>query len=263
VNVPLSALAATWPAGVRDEIGALSGTDAWVALPEQLVQERMKQGKVAFPWKDIRSWISPTPGLGISNYDHATLDLSLDVLMPCFLQNRQQTPKPQPRFAVDNSVPDMFSVAPPATESKPTPDNTTTAVAQATATEAGTAIEAAKPVSPGRPQTPAEVVAQAVALRGVSGALIMLPEGLLVAGKMSSDQDLDGLAAFLARAFGRLAQSAQDCHIGDPTGLNFIVNNVSWQIFRLKELLFAVAGVSGDPLPIAQLTALAGELNRE
>jgi hypothetical protein len=41
------------------------------------------------------------------------------------------------------------------------------------------------------------------------------------------------------------------------------VGQVPWKIFRVNNLFFAAFGGAGEPLPTAQLAALAAELDRK
>ena len=59
--VSLPSLAEGWPEAVRKEIVQLNLVDAQVALPTEAVERALKQGRVAFTWKTLRSWIKPAP----------------------------------------------------------------------------------------------------------------------------------------------------------------------------------------------------------
>ena len=51
--------------------------------------------------------------------------------------------------------------------------------------------------------------------------------------------------------------------MGELNNLHFTVGNVPWKIFRVNAIFFAAFGRAGQPLPTAQLAALAGELDRK
>ena len=57
--------------------------------------------------------------------------------------------------------------------------------------------------------TPNEIVARAMALPGVVGAIVALPDGLKVASQIPSDFNADTLAAFLPQIFDRVGQSTK------------------------------------------------------
>jgi predicted regulator of Ras-like GTPase activity (Roadblock/LC7/MglB family) len=111
--------------------------------------------------------------------------------------------------------------------------------------------------------TPNEVVSRAAALEGVAGALIALPDGLMVASKLSSDLNGDTLAAFLPQIFAKVSQCTKELRMGELNNLNFTVGNVPWKIFRVNAIFFAAFGRTGQALPSAQLVALAAELDRK
>ena len=137
----------------------------------------------------------------------------------------------------------------------------------------GTAAEEPAPVvkkgaSPGtsflqRYATPNEIVAKAASLNGVGGALIALPDGLLVASKIPADMNADTLAAFLPQIFGRVSQSTRELRMGDLNNLNFTVGLIPWKIFRVGAIYFAAFGVAGQALPTAHLAGIAAELDRK
>ena len=111
--------------------------------------------------------------------------------------------------------------------------------------------------------TPNEVVSRAAALDGVAGALIALPDGLMVASRLSPDLNGDTLAAFLPQIFGKVNQCTKELRMGELNNLNFTVGNVPWKIFRVNAIFFAAFGRAGEPLPTAQLAALAAELDHK
>jgi predicted regulator of Ras-like GTPase activity (Roadblock/LC7/MglB family) len=283
--IPLMSLAEGWPEALRQEIGQLNLMDAKVAIPVEAVELALKRGKVAFPWKALRSWIKPSPPPTVSVYDNALLELPLKVLAPLFL-NRQQVPaKTQQKVAIDGNIPNLFFGFPQpgasaATET-PAPPAVSHAVSKPTDTNyyiwddnadgarpQDTELKRKAAASPGtsfvsRCATPNEVVSRAAALDGVAGALIALPDGLMVASRLAQDLNGDTLAAFLPHIFSKVSQCTKELRMGELNNLNFTVGNVPWKIFRVNAIFFAAFGRPGQPLPTAQLAALASELDRK
>ena len=111
--------------------------------------------------------------------------------------------------------------------------------------------------------TPNEVVSRAAALDGVAGVLIVLPDGLMVANRLPPDLNADTFAAFLPQIFGKVSQCTKELRMGDLNNLNFTVGNVPWKIFRGNAIFFAAFGRKGEPMPTAQLAALAAELDHK
>jgi predicted regulator of Ras-like GTPase activity (Roadblock/LC7/MglB family) len=111
--------------------------------------------------------------------------------------------------------------------------------------------------------TPNEIVARAMELPGVVGAIVALPDGLKVASQIPSDLNADTLAAFLPQIFDRVSQSTRELRMGALNNFNFTVGNVPWKIFRVNAVYFAAFGRAGEALPTVQLAALAAELDRK
>jgi predicted regulator of Ras-like GTPase activity (Roadblock/LC7/MglB family) len=114
-----------------------------------------------------------------------------------------------------------------------------------------------------RHATPNEIVARAMALPGVVGAFVALPDGLKVASQIPPDLNADTLAAFLPQIFDRVSQSTRELRMGALNNFNFTVGNVPWKIFRVNAVYFAAFGRAGEALPTVQLAALAAELDRK
>jgi Uncharacterized distant relative of homeotic protein bithoraxoid len=108
--------------------------------------------------------------------------------------------------------------------------------------------------------TPSEVLASAVGLQGVAGALVALSDGFKVASKLPAGLDGDALAAFLPHIFSKVNQSARELRMGDLTNLNFTVDDIPWKIFRVDQIFFAALGHAGQTMPTDQLAALAHKL---
>jgi hypothetical protein len=298
ILAPLAALSENWPEILRTEIAQLILTNAQVALPVNLVESALKRGRVIFAWRNLRSWIKPMPP-AMSVHDGLELELPLKVVAPLFLAGlggpaktakaHQQTPlpaeipnlffgfpQPQPPYEIPEPTTKTpqpndagFAVKPAA--AAPGPDtnyymwvesDTTRMTARAPETEFKSAAAPATDFS-SRQNSPKEVIARAMALNGVAGALVALPDGLMVASDIPSDLNADTLAAFLPQIYGRVSQCTRELRMGDLNNLNFTVGNVPWKVFRIHGVYFAAFGRAGEPLPTSQLALLAGELDRK
>lgn len=290
LSVPLFSLSGAWPEAVRQEISQSNLNEARVALPIALVEEAMRRGKVNFPWATIRSWINPSPLPAVSAHDSVVLELPLKVLMPLFMA-RFRGAKSQQKVLVDEKIPNLFFGFPqpeaPAAPAPTPPAATPTPAAQSLAHPVAKPTETnyyvweensdsakldetefkRKPVVEtnflSRHATPNEVVARAAALPGVIGALVALPDGLMVASKVPTDLNADTLAAFLPQIFGKVSQCTKELRMGDLNNLNFTVGNVPWKIFRVNAIFFAAFGCPGKGLPTAELATLAAQLDRK
>jgi predicted regulator of Ras-like GTPase activity (Roadblock/LC7/MglB family) len=227
--------------------------------------------------------MTSTPLPAVSPNDNQMLELPLKVIAPLFLAARQQASQ-RHKINVDDNIPNLFFSRPPG-EALPNPQASPTApVAKPADTNfypaedfSGKARAAEHPAnaehapgatSPGtsfvaRYATPNEVVSRAASMDGVAGALIALPDGLMVASQLSSELNGDTLAAFLPQIMGRVSQCTKELRMGELNNLNFTVGQVPWKIFRVNAIFFAAFGRAGEPLPTAQLASLAAELDRK
>ena len=298
LNVPMAVLIDSWPEVMRNEIDQLNLMEVQLALPARVVEPALKQGKVAFPWKVLRSWIRPAILPTVSAHDGMMLELPLRVIAPLFIARKKEAAHVQQKVTVSEKIPNLFFGFPQ--PDSPAPEPETPAVAPAAPASAPEAVEAnfapaprlgvadtnfyvwnetgdapqvdesevKKGPNPGtdfmtRYATPNEVVARASALEGVVGALVALPDGLMVASKLSSELNGDTLAAFLPHIFGKVSQCTKELRMGELNNLHFTVGNVPWKIFRVNAIFFAAFGNAGQPLPTAQLAALAAQLDRK
>lgn len=281
--VPLKSLAEGWPEGVRQEIVQSNLVNARLAVPCDLIEAALKRGRAAFSWKTLRSWISPAPLPTVSTQDNTELELPLQVIAPLFLARQKAAAKPHQKVTLDDGIPNLFF-------GFPKPETPLQAITSTPGTAAGPIN---KPVDTNyyvwddqsdkarfddteykrkmpsgtefvaRYATPNEIVSRAAALDGVAGALIALPDGLMVASRIPAELNGDTLAAFLPQIFAKVNQCTKELRMGELNNLNFTVGNVPWKIFRVNAIFFAAFGRVSEGLPTAQLAALASELDRK
>ena len=276
--VSLTSLAEGWPEAVRQELVQLNLVDAKVALPAEIIERALKQGRIAFTWKTLRSWIKPAPLPAVSVHDSLMLELPLRIVAPPFLARQREVGKLQKKVTVGDDIPNLFFGFPRPEASRPVmasaassaaanPPDTNFYVWDDTSDRVCPRGGETKPdPSPGtkfvaKYATPNEVVSRAATLDGVAGALIALPDGLMVASHLAPDLNGDTLAAFLPQIFGKVSQCTKELRMGELNNVNFTVGNIPWKIFRVNAIFFAAFGRMGEPLPTAQLAALAAELN--
>lgn len=267
----LASLAETWPEAMRKELSELKLSQAKVSLPLSFVEQGLKAGKITVSWKHLRGWIKPPPMPVVSLRDDLALELPLKLLAPVFLARSKGSGSPRAKVAVDESIPNLFfgfpqkePSAPPGVRAASADTNYFTrgdkgvVVANPDGTDAsptpGTRFVA-------KYATPNEVVSRAAGLEHVAGALIALPDGLLVASRLDAELNAETVAAFLPQIFAKVSQCTRELRMGDLNNLNFTVGDVPWKIFRVNAIYFAAVGRSKEPLPTAQLAALAAELD--
>ena len=276
----------------------------------RVLDPALRQGKAAFAWKVLRSWVRPAVQPMVSEHDGMMVELPLHIIAPMFVAKQKQTSFfRKEKVEVDENIPNLFFGFPQAETEEPVADVPTAAAPVAPpppateqpepATGTQAIFSPAPKLKPAgipdtnfyvwgdsadtprvdetefkrkpsagtefltRYATPNEVVSRAAALDGVAGALVALPDGLMVASKLSADLNGDTLAAFLPHIFGKVSQCTKELRMGELNNLHFTVGNVPWKIFRVNAIFFAVFGRAGQPLPTVQLAALAGELDRK
>ncbi|HYV26830.1 MAG TPA: hypothetical protein VFA77_04820, partial [Candidatus Eisenbacteria bacterium] len=283
LSVALKHLAANWPESLRQEIVQLKLVDVNLLLPCDTIEAALKRGRAAFPWRTVRSWIHPALPPSVSAHDAVELEFPLRVIAPLFLAGQNAEAKAKRKVTIDEAIPNLFF-------GFPHPEGATAAAGAAPSSPAGPVN---KPVdtnyyvwsdvsetaqvdeseykrkSPtgtdfiARYATPNEIVSRAAALDGVAGAIIALPDGLMVANRIPAELNGDTLAAFLPQIFSKVSQCTKELRMGDLNNLNFTVGNVPWKIFRVNAIFFAAFGRVAEPLPTAQLAELASELDRK
>jgi predicted regulator of Ras-like GTPase activity (Roadblock/LC7/MglB family) len=123
IAVSLAAVAESWPEAVRKELVQLNVAEAKVNLPVETIQQGLRQGKLAFPWKTVRSWMK-APGLSFTSpQDSTLLELPLKVVAPLFMARQRDGNRGQQKVKVDNDIPNLFFGFPqPDSDSAASPD---------------------------------------------------------------------------------------------------------------------------------------------
>jgi predicted regulator of Ras-like GTPase activity (Roadblock/LC7/MglB family) len=269
-------LAENWPEELKNEISHSALANVSVPLAGNLVAAGLKRGRVTMTWKQLRTLAKPSSS--VSPNDDLELNLPLKIIAPLFFAAQKNLTPSKTKANVSAEIPDLFfgfpqpAPEPPASAPKPVEkksgdSNFFVWEKNGETPKAEENIFAPPPV----PQTdfmsrqtpPKEVVARAVTLPGVAGALVTLPDGLRVAGEVPAEFNADTLAAFIPQMFERMNQSAKELRMGALNNVSFTVGNVPWRIIRVNSVYLAAFGRAGESLPAAQLAALAGELDRK
>ena len=269
LKVALADLLPFWPEALRIEMAQFNPPALVIALPFGLTEAAMKQGKVVFPWKLIRSWIQPPLPVPVSPHDSMVLELPLKVVAPLFLAELTAA-RSQKKITIDETIPNLFSALLPADAAARAPAASLAPLASPPAGGNGCdtnfysrreneRLEETVPAlnkngAPGtaflnRYATPNDIVNKAAALAGVDGALIALPDGLLVASRIPPAMNAETIAAFLPQIFNRVSQCTRELRLGDLNNLNFTVGNIPWKIFRVGAIYFAAFGRAGGAVP--------------
>jgi predicted regulator of Ras-like GTPase activity (Roadblock/LC7/MglB family) len=280
----LSALAEKWPNAIKMELVQTDLMSAQAALPPSLIEPGLKRGRVTILWKNLRMMIRPKPA-PVSIHDSVEIELPLKVLAPLFLASQRAAGLAKQKVSFSQEIPDLFldskqagaAISPmpaPAFAPAPIPAPAPAAPAKPADTnyfsksEIPTDTEFQRQASPGtdftsRDATPGEIVARAITLPGVAGAVVALYDGLMISSQVPPDLNADTVAAFLPQLFARTGQSTKELRMGELNNLSFTVGNVPWKIFRVNALYFAAFGHAGEGLPTSALAALAVQLDRK
>jgi len=97
--------------------------------------------------------------------------------------------------------------------------------------------------------SPAEIVARACNLPGVSGAVIGLEEGLVVAQKLPAGFAAETFAAFMPQIFGRLERYTTEMQLGAATEITIQSAHGPCRIARHGKVYFGALGRAGEKLP--------------
>ena len=267
-------LAEHWPEELKNEISHTALANVSVPLAGSLVEAGLKRGRVTMTWKQLRTLAKPSSSPSLN--DLLELDLPLKIIAPMFFAAQKNLVGARVKTTVAAEIPDLFFGFPQAASEPPT----STPVEKKSAdsnffvrADVGATAKSEENVfaPPPVPQTdfthrhapPRDVVTRAVALAGVAGALVTLPDGLRVASEVPAEFNADTLAAFIPQMFERMNQSAKELRMGALNNVSFTVGNIPWRIIRVNSVYLAAFGRAGESLPAAQLASLAGELDRK
>jgi predicted regulator of Ras-like GTPase activity (Roadblock/LC7/MglB family) len=287
LKVPLQAVSAKWPRPVQDQLAALAAPDAVLAIPLEEVEQGLKRGRVQASWAQIRAWLQPEISPAVSGPAiEGLLELPLPVLAPLFLAHARPATASK-RVVVPEDIPSVFetgggrsagamatpvrleaTAAPgPVAPSGAPPlayahaqNGQPSRPAVASAAPAESAADELKELLARRKHTPAELVREASRLPGIAGSLVVLPEGLSVAGQLPDGLDSEILSAFVPQMFARTAQYLKQFQFADPHQITLVVNRRPLAIYKTPKVYFAVLGRDGEPLPEAQLNVIAAHL---
>jgi predicted regulator of Ras-like GTPase activity (Roadblock/LC7/MglB family) len=285
---PLEPAMAAWPETLRSALAPLAG-GCQVQLPVTETEQGLKRGKIAFSWTQIKQWIKPALPPGILDLSEETpLLIPLNLVVPLFLAIRKPSTA-KAASTVDAKIPDVFfaaqpAAAPPAPEvpqpaavAPPAPPAPAKAQPPQPASPPMAVVEPATPAPEVQPEdmatlfgqpfkkswTPVEIIQKCSGLPGMSGALIVLQDGLLVAGQMPSPVNSETMAAFLPQMFGRMSHYTRELKLGEPTQFALVVGDVPMQINKVGGIFFLAYGCAGQRLPAAQLELVVAHLEQQ
>jgi predicted regulator of Ras-like GTPase activity (Roadblock/LC7/MglB family) len=269
-------LAENWPEELKNEISQSALANESVPLAGAMVEAGLKRGRVTMSWKQLRMLAKPSSPA--SPNDELELELPLKVIAPLFFAAQKNSTSAQKKAVVSDEIPNLFFGFPQAAPVSPV---SPLKPAEKKSAESNfyvwgdngevPKIEESAYAPPPVPQTdfthrhatPREVVTRAMALPGVVGVVVTLPDGLRVASEVPAEFNADTLAAFIPQLFERMNSSAKELRMGALNNVSFTVGNIPWRIYRVNAVYLAAFGRAGEALPAVQLVSLAGELDRK
>jgi predicted regulator of Ras-like GTPase activity (Roadblock/LC7/MglB family) len=249
-------------------------------LPYAEVEAALKRGKAAFSWKQLRQWMTAKASGPLLEHDELNVELPLPVLTPLFMARRPVSEKVK-TLAPSADIPDVFNTRPATggeagagtiSLAKAAPAAAAVAASESRSAAATVKADISAPAAPIRmeraapleaaPALPADAVQRACQLKGVAGALIGTPDGLVVASRWPAPLNADVAAGFLPQVFHRLGQATAELKLGEVGQVELLLGSVPLLIIKLSTAYFAVLGKAGEPLPRTPLCALAGQLSQ-
>jgi predicted regulator of Ras-like GTPase activity (Roadblock/LC7/MglB family) len=293
--VPLASVCPEWPQEVRTQLTDVDVDQHQILVPLELLEPAMKSGRVLFTWEEVASWLKPlltnppTPKVG-----EMAVELPLKIIAPLFMGSQRVAT--QKRVDVDETIPDIFnggaapangsgqgasvpqtSPAPrmPAPAARPEPASS--GAGPVTRMASAPAPVTASAPAPTNPEVAVEqvigstdsrlgakeIVANAAKLPGVSGALLVLSDGLLVTSNTPPAIKAETIAAFIPQMFGRMNQYTKELALGSLQQLTLGVEGAQWHVVKCPNIYFAVLGKHGDTLPLNLLAQIAAELSSQ
>jgi predicted regulator of Ras-like GTPase activity (Roadblock/LC7/MglB family) len=118
----------------------------------------------------------------------------------------------------------------------------------------------------GQPQkqnwSPNELVQRTAALPGISGALVALQDGFLVAASLPPGWKAETISAFLPQIFGRMNAYCREIGLSDTKSVIFSIAEGTFQIFKTGIIYLAILSRPGGAIHEHAVGLIASELNR-
>jgi len=300
LSVSINTINQKWPDTIRQLIAQIGATD--IEIPNELIDAGLKVGRVEFPWQEFVTWLRPAPeGEVAPELADTIVEMPLSVIAPLYLQQSKYKAKksnvpggipdifsakgeklPQADLEIEEEEEEVEeveaaeeeeveaeveAVAPPPPPLRvaapvPAPAPAPAQVSVVSDRRKAQSLNELFKEPNKKNWTPNEIVQKTMTLPGVTGGLIALQDGLLVAGTMPPPWKTETIAAFIPQIFGRLTQYTKELQMGEVRTVSFGVDTGTLQIFNAGIIYFAALGNHGGTLPVEDLTLIATELSR-
>ena len=275
--IPLAAVAPAWVQEVRAALATVDMDQARILVPIELLEAAMKTGKVFFRWAELATWVQPAlADAPTGKLAETTLELPLKVIAPLFMARHRGAA--QKKAAVDESIPDLFdggksSVQAQVPQRASVEPMTAPARSITPASAVPTPVSVA-PVAPGisleqvigpaaKRLAAREIIANTARLPGLSGAILVMSDGLLVTNATPAAVKAETIAAFVPQMFGRMNQYTKELTLGPLHHLTLGIEGGQWHFLKSGSLYLAVLGKPGETLPLNMLAQIAAELSSQ
>ena len=275
--IPLAAVAPAWVQEVRAALATVDMDQARILVPIELLEAAMKTGKVFFRWAELATWVQPAlADAPTGKLAETTLELPLKVIAPLFMARHRGAA--QKKAAVDESIPDLFdggksSVQAQVPQRASVEPMTAPARSITPASAVPTPVSVA-PVAPGisleqvigpaaKRLAAREIIANTARLPGLSGAILVMSDGLLVTNATPAAVKAETIAAFVPQMFGRMNQYTKELSLGSLHHLTLGIEGGQWHFLKSGSLYLAVLGKPGETLPLNMLAQIAAELSSQ
>lgn len=182
----------------------------------------------------------------------------------------EPSPEPESGFAPAGSTLDFPVATDPEPSAEPLPATDIIVLSEEPVAEEAPAFLEAEPVNeplppaqvwepqnlgelfhePEKPDwSPEEIMQKLTRLPGITGAVVALLEGLVVAHALPEHLNPETFAAFLPQVFARLNQYSAEMQLGEIDEVAITSHGAPCRMFRLGEVFFAVLGEPGAVLP--------------
>lgn len=275
--IPLAAVAPAWVQEVRAALATVDMDQARILVPIELLEAAMKTGKVFFRWAELATWVQPAlADAPTGKLAETTLELPLKVIAPLFMARHRGAA--QKKAAVDESIPDLFDGGKSSVQAQvPQRASVEPMTAPARSITPASAVPTPVPVAPVAPGIsleqvigPAakrlaarEIIANTARLPGLSGAILVMSDGLLVTNATPAAVKAETIAAFVPQMFGRMNQYTKELTLGPLHHLTLGIEGGQWHFLKSGSLYLAVLGKPGETLPLNMLAQIAAELSSQ
>lgn len=275
--IPLAAVAPAWVQEVRAALATVDMDQARILVPIELLEAAMKTGKVFFRWAELATWVQPAlADAPTGKLAETTLELPLKVIAPLFMARHRGAA--QKKAAVDESIPDLFDGGKSSVQAQvPQRASVEPMTAPARSITPASAVPTPVPVASVAPGIsleqvigPAakrlaarEIIANTARLPGLSGAILVMSDGLLVTNATPAAVKAETIAAFVPQMFGRMNQYTKELTLGPLHHLTLGIEGGQWHFLKSGSLYLAVLGKPGETLPLNMLAQIAAELSSQ